>query len=76
MFIIVLGLHVSILRESFSGPSKKIDPYLKCLKMRYAIPNVYILDKTIYKMHVSFCSYGTIGIPNFKTLRFEEGTHA
>jgi len=33
MFIIVLGQHVSILIESSSGPSKKIDPYLKCLKM-------------------------------------------
>jgi len=27
MFIIVLGQHVSILIESSSGPSKKIDPY-------------------------------------------------
>jgi len=32
MFIIVLGQHVSILVESSSGPSKKTDPYLKCLK--------------------------------------------
>ena len=32
MFIIVLGQHVSILIESSSGPSKKIDPYIKCLK--------------------------------------------
>ena len=39
MFIIVLGQHVSILIESSSGPSKKIDPYLECLKMRYGIPN-------------------------------------
>jgi len=31
MFIIVLGQYVSILTESSSGPSKKIDPYLKCL---------------------------------------------
>jgi len=68
MFIIVLGKHVSILIESFSGPSKKTDPYLKCLKMRCGISNAYILDKTLYKMHVSFCSYCTIGIPNFKTL--------
>ena len=29
MFIIVLGQHVSILIESPSGPSKKIDPYLE-----------------------------------------------
>ena len=53
MFIIVLGQHVSILIESSSGPSMKIDLYLKCLKMRCGIPNAYILDKTIYKMHMS-----------------------
>jgi len=40
MFIIVLGQHVSILTESSSDPSKKIDPYLKCLKMRCGIPNM------------------------------------
>ena len=28
----------------------------------------HILDKTMYKMHVSFWSYCTTGIPNFKTL--------
>jgi len=28
MFIIVLGQHVSIITESYSGPSKKTDPYL------------------------------------------------
>ena len=54
MFIIVLGQHVSILTESSSGHSKKIDPYSECLKMRCGIPNDYILDKTMYKMHVSF----------------------
>ena len=59
MFIIVLGQHVSILTESSSGPSKKIVPYVKCLEMRCGIPNAYILDKTMYKMHVSFCSYCT-----------------
>jgi len=32
MFSIVLGQHVSILIESSSGPSKKIDPYLEMLK--------------------------------------------
>ena len=37
MFIIVLGQHVSILIESSSSTSKKIDPYLKCLKMRCGI---------------------------------------
>jgi len=51
MFIIVLGQHVSIPTESSPGPSKKIDPYLKCLKMRSGIPKAYILDKTMYKMH-------------------------
>jgi len=68
MFTIVLGQHVSILTESSSGPSKKINPYLKCLKMRRGNPNAYIFDKTMYKMHVSFCSCRTIGIPNFKIL--------
>ena len=28
--------------------------YLKCLKMRCWIPNAYILDITMYKMHASF----------------------
>ena len=32
MFFMVLGQHVSILIESSSGPSKKIDPYLEMLK--------------------------------------------
>ena len=31
-FFIALGQHVSILIESSSGPSKKIDPYLEMLK--------------------------------------------
>ena len=68
MFIIVLGQHVSILIEWSSGPSNSTDPYLPMFKMRCAIPNVYILDVTTYKMHVSFCSYCTIGIPISKTL--------
>jgi len=59
MFIIVLGQYVLILTELSSGPSNKIDPYLKCSKMRCGIPNADILDKTMYKMHVS-CSYSTI----------------
>jgi hypothetical protein len=54
MFIIVLGLHVSILIESSSGTSKKIDPYLKCLKMRCGIPNGHILHKTMYNLRLSF----------------------
>ena len=39
MFVILLGQHVSILIEPSSVPYKKIDPYLKCLKMRCGIPN-------------------------------------
>ena len=71
MFFIVLEQNVSILIESSSGPiliesslgpSKKIDPYLKMFKMRCWIPNAYILDITVYKMHVSLCSYYTIRI--------------
>jgi hypothetical protein len=50
-FIIILGLHVSIITESSSGTSKKIDPYLKCLKMNCGIPNAYIFDKTMFKLH-------------------------
>ena len=56
MFIIVLGQHVSILIESSSGPSKKIDPYVEMFNMLCGIPNAYILDITMYKMHVLFCS--------------------
>jgi len=33
---------------------QKMDHYLKCLMMRCGIPNAYILDKTMYKIHVSF----------------------
>jgi len=68
VFIIVLGQHVSILIESSSGPSKNIDPYLAMFKVRCRIPNAYILDITMYKMHVSFCSYCTIRVPISKTL--------
>jgi len=67
MFIIVLG-HVSILIESPSGPSKITDSYLEIFKMRCGIPHSYILDITMYKMHVSLCSYCTIRIPIYKTL--------
>ena len=62
MFIIVLGRHVSILTESSSCPSNNTDPYLAMFKMRCGIPNAYTLDKTMYKMHVSLCSYYTIRI--------------
>ena len=71
----MLGQYVSILIESSSGPSKKIDPYLKCLKMCCGIPNAYILDKTMYKMHVSFCSYSKIRIPNKTKLCHVRLTH-
>ena len=37
-------------------------------KMRCGIPNAYILDITMYKMHVSLCSYCTIRILISKTL--------
>jgi len=47
MFIIVLGQHVSILRESSPGPSKKIDPYLAMFKTRCGIPNAYIECKRL-----------------------------
>jgi len=38
-------------------------------EMRCGIPNAYIVDITMYKMYVSFCSYCTIRIPNSKTLK-------
>ena len=68
MFIIVSGQHVSILIESSSGPSKNTDPYLAMFKMRCGIPNTYILDITMYKMHVSLYSYCTIRVPISKIL--------
>ena len=68
MFIIVLGQHVSILIEPSSGPSKNTDLYLAMFKMCCGNPNAYILDKTMYKMHVSLCSYYTIRILISKTL--------
>jgi len=74
MFVIVLA-RVSILIESSSGPSKNTDPYLAMSKMRCGIQNAYILDKTMYKMHVSLCSYYTIRILISKTLtgKYEGG---
>ena len=42
MFIIVLGQNVSILIESSSGPSKKMDLYLKCLKIEICCPSTII----------------------------------
>ena len=75
----VLRQHISILVESPSGHSKKTDPYLEMFKISCWIPNAYILNITMYKMHVSFCSYYTIRIPISKTLTgtYEGGyTHA
>jgi len=37
-------------------------------KMRCGIPNAYILDITMYKMHVLLCLYYTIRILISKTL--------
>jgi len=68
MFITVLGQHVSILIESSSGPSKNTDPHLAIFKTRCGIPNTYILDITMYKMHVSLFSYYTVRILIYKTL--------
>jgi len=62
IFIIVLGQHVSILTESSSGP------YLAMFKMCCGIPNAYIRDITMYKMHVSLCYYYTNRILISKTL--------
>ena len=59
MFINVLGQHVSIPIESSSGPSKKIDPYLEILKMLCEIPDAYILDITIHKIHVLYSTNKT-----------------
>jgi len=49
MFITVLGQHVSILTESSSGPSKKIDPYLKCLKCAVGSQTLTFLIKLCIK---------------------------
>ena len=68
MFIIVLGLHVSILIESSSGTSKKIDPYSKCLKTRCGIPNGHILDITMYKLRLSFVLIVQLGYLILKLL--------
>ena len=47
MFIIVLGQHVSILTQSSSGPSKKIDPFLEgpeddSIRIETCCPNTII----------------------------------
>ena len=69
MFITALGQHVTILIESSSGPYEDTDPYLAMFKMRCGIPNAYILDIPLYKMHVSLCSNCTIRIHISKTLK-------
>jgi hypothetical protein len=69
MFVIVLEQHVSILIESSSGLSKKIDPYLEMFIMRCGIPDAYILDITMYKMHVSLCSFCIIRISISETFK-------
>jgi len=47
MFIIVPGQHVSILIESYSGPSKNADPYLAVFKMRSGINQDWLNNKNI-----------------------------
>ena len=49
-------------------PFQDTDPYLAMFKMRCGIPNAYILDITMYKMHVLVCSYCTVRILISKTL--------
>ena len=52
MFIIALGQRVSILIESSSGPSKKIDPFLYCV---YIYIYIYIYIYTHIYMCVCVC---------------------
>jgi len=42
-------------------------------KMRRWIPDAYVLHITMYKMHVSLCSYCTIGIHKTLTGTYEGG---
>ena len=49
-------------------PFEDTDPYLAMFKLRCEIPNAYILDIIMYKMHVSLRSYYTIRILISKTL--------
>ena len=49
MFFIVSGQHVSILTESSSGPSKKIDPYLETLKYAVGSQTLTFLIKLCIK---------------------------
>jgi len=60
MFFIVLGRNVSILIESFLGPSKNTDPYLAVLKCAVGSPTLTFLLKIMYKINISLFSYCTI----------------
>jgi len=54
MFIIVLGQHVSILIESFSGPFKNAGPYFWDLTEHFKhsfIKNVSFWDRTAHSKH-------------------------
>ena len=53
-FFIVLGQHVSIIIESFSGPSKKIDPYLEMLKCAVVSQTLTFLIKLCIKCMCRF----------------------
>jgi len=66
MFIIVLGQHVSIYIDHLLALLRYRS--LAMFKACCGIPNAYILDITMYKMHVSLCSYCTIRILLSKTL--------
>ena len=57
MFIIVLGATCFDSYRIIFRPFYDTDLYLAMFKTRCGIPNAYILDITMYKMHVSFCSY-------------------
>ena len=87
VFIIVLGRHVSFLIESSTGPAKKIDPCLKCLKMRGSIflegpedDSIRIetcCPSTIINIKVLFCLidislYFYICVKHFGTANFKK----
>ena len=58
MFIIVLGQHVSILIESSSGLSKKIDPYLEMFC-------VFLEGPEDYSIRIEICCPNIISIVKF-----------
>jgi len=62
MLLYCLGRHVSTLTGSSSGPPKIQSLKLTMFKMHCQFPNAYILDITMYKTHVSLCSYYTTRI--------------